>query len=308
MLSEIHSDAMQVQSENKVHRRSHKKSRNGCSQCKQRHLKCDEGRPSCLQCGIARQPCTYVRPTRPISPVTSGRVESATAHLESSMTCAMPASSHASSVHDVNSTRESPVEVNIGGHELRVSLHPSTDPGPSDFHVNYIHIKLFHHATTILLPQYGRHYESSHKYIMLVQDTSLDYPFLMNQLLAFSALHLSTADSSQKSMYEVQATGLQSSAIKLFNQSSFKYESASHVAAFVFSTLLARHVLCTVLVSTDNDSGRIIEGLAEFFRVQLGTRTIVGGAWESLLRHPDLTEFLSGFGDRRSTGQEACID
>ncbi|CEL09014.1 hypothetical protein ASPCAL12158 [Aspergillus calidoustus] len=45
-------------------RRRHKKSRNGCMECKRRRIKCDEMKPSCSRCILTRQECIY-RPTSP---------------------------------------------------------------------------------------------------------------------------------------------------------------------------------------------------------------------------------------------------
>ncbi|KAE8391244.1 hypothetical protein BDV23DRAFT_193301 [Aspergillus alliaceus] len=41
-------------------RRSHKKSHHGCTQCKQRRIKCDEARPSCGSCRKKRVACTFL--------------------------------------------------------------------------------------------------------------------------------------------------------------------------------------------------------------------------------------------------------
>ncbi|KAI1371052.1 hypothetical protein F4677DRAFT_436622 [Hypoxylon crocopeplum] len=43
-------------------RRSHKKSRNGCQNCKKWHTKCDEKGPSCNNCTLRKAKCVYVRP------------------------------------------------------------------------------------------------------------------------------------------------------------------------------------------------------------------------------------------------------
>ncbi|OQE00810.1 hypothetical protein PENVUL_c045G01848 [Penicillium vulpinum] len=40
-------------------RRFHKKSRNGCNQCKERRVKCDETRPLCNACTSRQLPCIY---------------------------------------------------------------------------------------------------------------------------------------------------------------------------------------------------------------------------------------------------------
>ncbi|KAE8418915.1 hypothetical protein BDV36DRAFT_147932 [Aspergillus pseudocaelatus] len=42
-------------------RRSHKKSRNGCDQCKERRVKCDEKHPICSNCTSRELICTYLR-------------------------------------------------------------------------------------------------------------------------------------------------------------------------------------------------------------------------------------------------------
>ncbi|RAH39719.1 Zn(II)2Cys6 transcription factor domain-containing protein [Aspergillus brunneoviolaceus CBS 621.78] len=40
-------------------RRAHRKSRNGCSKCKQRRVKCDESKPHCLRCQKLNLDCSY---------------------------------------------------------------------------------------------------------------------------------------------------------------------------------------------------------------------------------------------------------
>ncbi|KAI1407239.1 hypothetical protein F5Y13DRAFT_175374 [Hypoxylon sp. FL1857] len=43
-------------------RRSHKKSRNGCQNCKKWHTKCDESGPPCNNCTLRKAKCVYNRP------------------------------------------------------------------------------------------------------------------------------------------------------------------------------------------------------------------------------------------------------
>ncbi|KAI5249466.1 hypothetical protein E4T47_03943 [Aureobasidium subglaciale] len=52
-------------------RRFHRKSRSGCSHCKKRHIKCDEGRPNCANCQRAGVVCTYDQLKVPSSPAQS---------------------------------------------------------------------------------------------------------------------------------------------------------------------------------------------------------------------------------------------
>ncbi|KOC14470.1 hypothetical protein AFLA70_5g008200 [Aspergillus flavus AF70] len=45
-------------------RRAHRKSRHGCTNCKQRRVKCDETRPYCQNCTRRNNTCVYVTPVR----------------------------------------------------------------------------------------------------------------------------------------------------------------------------------------------------------------------------------------------------
>ncbi|TVY33977.1 Sterol uptake control protein [Lachnellula subtilissima] len=49
-------------------RRSHKKSRQGCVECKLSRKKCDESRPACVNCTTANKQCSYTRNTSSQSP------------------------------------------------------------------------------------------------------------------------------------------------------------------------------------------------------------------------------------------------
>lgn len=40
-------------------RRKHQKSRRGCTTCKRRHIRCDEGDPQCQNCITHRSTCSY---------------------------------------------------------------------------------------------------------------------------------------------------------------------------------------------------------------------------------------------------------
>ncbi|KAI5245065.1 hypothetical protein E4T42_06953 [Aureobasidium subglaciale] len=50
-------------------RKTHKKSRAGCDQCKKRHYKCDEGKPSCGGCAKRKVECSFTTAQSPGSDV-----------------------------------------------------------------------------------------------------------------------------------------------------------------------------------------------------------------------------------------------
>ncbi|KAH0347751.1 hypothetical protein KCU81_g3428, partial [Aureobasidium melanogenum] len=62
-------------------RRNHKKSRNGCENCKKLHYKCDEGKPSCGGCTKRKVECSFTTSQSPASDVSANtRVFNAISH------------------------------------------------------------------------------------------------------------------------------------------------------------------------------------------------------------------------------------
>ncbi|KAF1363913.1 hypothetical protein EJ07DRAFT_101265 [Lizonia empirigonia] len=61
-------------------RRTHTKSRLGCSQCRKRRVKCDEQAPQCSSCVQRGESCVYLRFPTKFTPITSSSV--ATPHTE----------------------------------------------------------------------------------------------------------------------------------------------------------------------------------------------------------------------------------
>ncbi|KAH8175543.1 fungal zn(2)-Cys(6) binuclear cluster domain-containing protein [Sarocladium implicatum] len=55
-------------------RRPHRKSRDGCAECKRRHIRCDKGRPACTNCTIAERACAY-----PVAPSSAAAKKAAAA-------------------------------------------------------------------------------------------------------------------------------------------------------------------------------------------------------------------------------------
>lgn len=54
------SDTSTVKTTNTKTRRPHRKSRNGCAECKKRHIRCDEHQPSCANCEAAERVCSFL--------------------------------------------------------------------------------------------------------------------------------------------------------------------------------------------------------------------------------------------------------
>ncbi|RYP72529.1 hypothetical protein DL771_004169 [Monosporascus sp. 5C6A] len=56
-------------------RRYHKRSRNGCIDCKRKHIRCDEKKPLCTNCLVKGDTCGYAEAKEASSPPTSIKIE-----------------------------------------------------------------------------------------------------------------------------------------------------------------------------------------------------------------------------------------
>ncbi|KAJ4229080.1 hypothetical protein NW759_003804 [Fusarium solani] len=137
----------------------HKKSRNGCSRCKQRKVKCDEKRP----CGA----CTK-------------------RHLSCSLISSPPSDS-ASLDDQVNPNPKSEVKVPDKG----MPIAPKPEQ-PSCWTQDLGLMSHYSSITSATLPGANRHV-----WQIEVPSVAVAYPYLMHQILAVSAFHLASLNPSQ---------------------------------------------------------------------------------------------------------------
>jgi len=78
---------------------------------------------------------------------------------------------------------------------------------------------------------------------------ALKTPYLMHQILATSAFHLSTMTKDSHILYREYATGLQNRALSLFHESNpvLELTPANCVHMFLFSSLVGVHLMCDIL-------------------------------------------------------------
>ncbi|KAL4901097.1 hypothetical protein BDW74DRAFT_187937 [Aspergillus multicolor] len=228
--------------------RIHKKSRNGCLECKRRHVKCDERQPICSNCAAAERACGYgSRSLRTVPPVLP-RARAHSALRSSILSSASP---------------ESPAG--------------DSSPTPSTKQpVNLLHIELFHNLYTKIRPTFDPN--RSIPWLGDDMDFSMMTPYLMNELLAFSALHLSTKCPNQRAYFRYHAAELQTNALSLFKASSANVTKENCVPIFVFAAALGIHMLADTLIYREGDLPDFLDRYVHFFRVYHGVRTIVGKA------------------------------
>ncbi|OJJ07768.1 hypothetical protein ASPVEDRAFT_877960 [Aspergillus versicolor CBS 583.65] len=197
-------------------RRAHRKSRNGCLECKRRHVKCDEKRPVCSNCISAERDCGY-----------------GTRTLNSNATAVPPLT--------VSPTPETPLSSASAG-----------SASFSDQPVNMLHVELFHNFCTKIHDTFDP--TGSVPWLAELLSQSITTPYLVNELLAFSSLHLSTQRPARREFYHFHAAQLQTHALAIFNEKNPEVTEENCLPLFLFSCLRLHH----------------------------GSHTIIGQAWQLL--------------------------
>ncbi|KAI9369851.1 hypothetical protein BJX61DRAFT_545193 [Aspergillus egyptiacus] len=233
-------------------RRAHKKSRNGCLECKRRHVKCDENRPVCSNCTASERDCEYG--TRFIH--ANSRPPLATSPTASN---ASPSS----------------------------SVPPSATP-PSivyDQPVNMLHAELFHNLYTATHKIMGS--EESITWLSQAIGQAIAAPYLANEMLAFSALHLSIIRPHKRDFYHYHAAQLQTQALAIFKETNPVVTQETSIPLFLFSSIIGIHMFCeTVLVNRESDFTQFLPQFAHYIRLHHGVRTIINESWSMLRYNP----------------------
>ncbi|KAL6230459.1 hypothetical protein BDW75DRAFT_222678 [Aspergillus navahoensis] len=257
-------------------RRTHKKSRNGCLECKRRHVKCDEKRPICSNCTTSERVCEYgscwfnTTPTSRPGPPTAAPVPGLGRGGGSSPGTPTP----------IGSQSLSPAGTGTG---TGTGTHTPSHAVFSDQPVNMFHVELFHNLFT-------------NTYLTFDPNTWLPgslpiyftTPYLVNEMLALSSLHMSTLHPDKKEFYRYHAAQLQTHALAIFKESDPQVTQETCTPLFLFASILGIHMLCDTLIYRENgeDFNSFLSRFTHYLRLHRGVRTILGEAW-TLLRAAD---------------------
>ncbi|KAL4913315.1 hypothetical protein BDW62DRAFT_220773 [Aspergillus aurantiobrunneus] len=180
-------------SQNIRSRRTHRKSRLGCQNCKKRRVKCDEKRPTCNNCLLHSISCDFNAPSSksPSESSTSQRYQFRPSKYQ---TLTSPPSQDESNSRSVAVQCDMPSfpTGHIGG-----SLGEGIPL--SDLH-------LFHHFTTSTYRTIGDEANDPHKVWQIhVPQWGLSFPSILHLLLTLSALHLAFLNPRKRWEYIQQA-------------------------------------------------------------------------------------------------------
>lgn len=213
---------------------------------------CDESRPACLLCKSAERSCSFL-----------GEIPSAGRLAQVASPPGEPA------------TPDTPAASSISG-------PPTNLTQSSQGVLNMLHLELLLHAKTAMFsascfgsqsPIYKMQYE-------VVMDHSTQYPYLMHQILAFSALHLSVLVPHQAAFYRQQASELQGVALTMFDVS--ENSAATCPPRFLFAAIVGMHVLIETLMYQPPDFSLFLDKFVSYLRIARGSSVQIGEHWKAL--------------------------
>ncbi|KPA37749.1 sterol 3-beta-glucosyltransferase [Fusarium langsethiae] len=240
-------------------RRTHRKSKTGCDTCKKRRVKCDEVRPRCAKCTFGNRTCSYAAaPGQGQGPDQAG-LNTNVAGSSSNSPAGTPSST-----------------------ALLAAAAEATSPVDAPGRYDAVHMSLFHYAVVNMASFMAADGDSS-----LVVESALNStrvaPYLLDQLLAFSALYLSTTAQASQDLYLRYATELQTRALSQFLETRENISETNFIPAFHFTSLLGVHVLYNTFRDHKDNLGELVSAFVEYARVHRGIRAVTADYWPQIL-------------------------
>ncbi|OTA95168.1 hypothetical protein M434DRAFT_381099 [Hypoxylon sp. CO27-5] len=121
---------------------------------------------------------------------------------------------------------------------------------------------------------------------------ALSTPYLMNQLLALSAQHLSIVYRDKTSAYHDLATQPQTRALRNFSKTKEDTTEEGVVAKFLFSSLVGVQALAQTLSANRDNFDKYMDGVIDCMKLQRGVRIIEESSW-TILRESSLSEWIT---------------
>ncbi|KAJ5629528.1 hypothetical protein N7528_003185 [Penicillium herquei] len=236
-------------------RRPHRKSRNGCVECKRRHIKCDEKTPICSNCTTSERACEYA--------------------VENGSGLAVRQRKQASASRSPSSQPSQP-QSSVAGASTQQELDSEYPP------VNIHHFDLLYHLTTEVFESLRPEFEGIYIPHTILFKVAVSSPYLMNALLALSAIHRSTLNQQDQNFYLHEATELQTRALSIFNAMKPEVNSESCVPIFLFSSILGLHEMCKIFVFREPNFEPFMEKFVRYLSLHRGVRVVSTGLWHIL--------------------------
>ncbi|PSN69769.1 hypothetical protein BS50DRAFT_661702 [Corynespora cassiicola Philippines] len=247
-------------------RKPHKKSRLGCIECKRRHIKVGTYRPSSV----------------PLIPETSPAI-SHTPEANSVATAPSPAC--------LSFTSQPPTPLPVRA--LATAPNPSISYSQHDVlspPLNTRHMDLFYNFVFETMPGIDEG-DSERGYARIGMTVALSAPYVMHQLLALSALHLSYTRVHKVDYHREEATALQTLAISQFNDARAEITAENGMAMLIFASFVGLYALAEAVTTGESYAEAFLDKFIPYLNLHRGVRAVIGQSWE-LLKKTDNTGIL----------------
>ncbi|EEH04241.1 C6 zinc finger domain-containing protein [Histoplasma capsulatum G186AR] len=253
-------------------RRSHRKSRLGCLQCKRRKIKCDETPPPCGNCKKHNIECQFATPPGAVP------ANNSTCRWPSTIVNrpppVLPPVSLPSISMPISSSTVDQLEI--------FTTFDSTNPQfTSNLHLD--DLKLMHHYTTVTCTTLSNTPEHIDIWRTVIPKEALAHPFLMHGLLSLSALHLiesSSNDDPNRRKYVELATMHQHLALAAFRPVLNDITPSNCNAVFAFSSLIAALAFAFSRFVGRPGGGEPVAELLQDFLLFRGVESVLSTFWE----------------------------
>ncbi|KAI1406220.1 hypothetical protein F4819DRAFT_442146 [Hypoxylon fuscum] len=246
-------------------RRSHKKSRNGCQNCKKWHTKCDEAGPPCNNCTLRRAQCVYNRPKD--DHTNNGGSLTIRPKLGDTATCSIV------------------LERPLGD----VGSLCSAYGGPG----RLLELELMHQWSTTTYKSFCGIPEDGEYLQVVLTRCSLNYDFMLNCIMAISSLHIA------KSVGEANSAKYVNAALEFYNRgsSSFRQNLGSVNAENSHILYMFSAIAISVHLATPQRSPSMLNHVAVAFDLLNGSINLAMMAMPWILKSPfPLSIFISRMG------------
>lgn len=157
--------------------------------------------------------------------------------------------------------------------------------------LNMRHMELFSHFLLDTGPSLAHDQVFDREHVRLMMPAILSAPWLMHQVLALSAMHLSCIRPTEAKRYREEATHLQMQALSLSSDSVKSISRDNCEAMLIFASLLGLHTLAEAVITSENDADGFLDRFVTYLNLHRGVRAITLQAW-GYLTQSNLSPFL----------------
>lgn len=154
------------------------------------------------------------------------------------------------------------------------------------------HMELLNHFIFDTASIFDDSISISHETVTAIMSTALSAPYLMHQVLALSALHLSHMRTINAISYRNEAVNLQTQALSLFNDYKAPITAESQLPMFMFASLLGLHALGEATAASEIHADGFLDNFVTYLNLHRGVHAVMGNSWESL-RSSEISPILT---------------